>query len=112
MAINYSLLNIFEAKIATKDTIKKVKLLNNISVSGFYNAVADSLKWSDVRISGNTNFFHGLTNVNLSLNLSPYVYVNNVKINTSRYSISKNVYDVLAYRDFNLGVNTGFPSKN
>ncbi|MBK8370735.1 MAG: hypothetical protein IPL20_05045 [Saprospiraceae bacterium] len=112
MAINYSLLNIFEAKIATKDTIKKVKLLNNISVSGFYNAVADSLKWSDVRISGNTNFFHGLTNVNLSLNLSPYVYVNNVKINTSRYSISKNVFDVLAYRDCNLGVNTGFSIQN
>lgn len=108
MAINYSLLNNFEAKIATKDTIRKVKLLNNINVSGFYNAQADSLNWSDVRISGNTNFFGGITNVNLSLNLSPYVFVNQIKTNTTRYSVTKNIFDALAYRDFNVGVNTGF----
>ncbi|MFZ1704781.1 MAG: putative LPS assembly protein LptD [Saprospiraceae bacterium] len=108
MAVNYSLLNNFEAKIATKDTIRKVKLLNNIGVSGFYNAVADSLNWSDVRITGNTNFFKGMTNINLSLNLSPYVFNNTIKTNTTRYQVSKNIFDVLAYRDFNLGVNTSF----
>jgi hypothetical protein len=108
MAVNYSLLNNFEAKIATRDTIRKVKLLNNISVSGFYNFVADSLNWSDVRISGNTNFFGGITNVNLSLNLSPYVFVNQVKTNNTLYSVNKNIFEVLAYRDFNVGVNTSF----
>lgn len=108
MAVNYSLLNNIEAKIATKDTVRKVKLLNNIGISGFYNAVADSLKWSDVRISGNTNFFGGITNVNLSLNLSPYVFVDGRKTNTFRFEQSKNILDVLAYRDFNVGVNTSF----
>jgi hypothetical protein len=108
MAINYSLLNNFEAKIATKDTIRKVKLLNNIGVTGFYNAVADSLRWSDIRVSGNTNLFGGITNINLSLNLSPYVFVDQIKTNTTRYSATKNVLKAVAYRDFNAGINTGF----
>ncbi len=84
MGISYNITNIFEAKYwSRKDTMEKnSKLFNNINVSGSYNFVADSIKWSNVNITGNTVVLKGLTNFFFSSTLSPYVY-NNGRI-TSR----------------------------
>ena len=74
--LNYSFTNIFEAKYFSKrDSIdKKLKLFDNISVSGNYNFAArgDSLHFSPVNISGNTRLFKGITTVSVGASYSFY----------------------------------------
>lgn len=74
MSLNYSLNNIFEAKyFSRKDTLaKKVNLFDNIIVSGSYNFFADSLRWSQVRVSGGTNLFKGMSRFDVGVALDPY----------------------------------------
>ncbi len=74
MAINYSINNLFEAKIwSRKDsTARNVKLFQNIAISGNYNFAADSLKWSPIQMSGATRFFKGITTLNLNATFDPY----------------------------------------
>jgi len=104
MSINYSILNIFEAKYALRDTIKKIRLLDNINVSGFYNIAADSLKWSDIRVNGVTRLFNGMTNINFSAQFSPYRYEGTRKTNSYLWETEK---QLLGFRDFNLAVTSG-----
>jgi len=74
MALSYSITNNIEAKIYSKkdSTEKKVKLFRTLSLSGSYNFAADSLKWSFVRISGNTTFFNGMTTFRFGMTYDPY----------------------------------------
>lgn len=74
MALNYSFNNIFEAKLFSKkdSTDKKLKLFDNIIVSGNYNFAADSLQWSQVGINGTTRFFKGMTTVRARAVFDPY----------------------------------------
>ncbi len=74
MSLNYSLNNIFEAKyFSAKDSsAKKVNLFDNIIVSGSYNFMADSLKWSGVRIGGGTNLFKRISRLDVNLMYDPY----------------------------------------
>ena len=74
MALSYSINNLFEAKILTKKdtTAKKIKLFNSISINGSHNFVADSLKWSIVNVSGSTQLFKGLSQLNFSMVYDPY----------------------------------------
>lgn len=74
MALSYSITNIYEAKYySKKDSIdKKVKLFDNLYLSGNYNFAADSLKFSDIAASGVTRLFKGLSTFNFNLRWSPY----------------------------------------
>ncbi|MCB0563837.1 MAG: LPS-assembly protein LptD [Phaeodactylibacter sp.] len=75
MAMSYSINNIFEAKYFSKkdSSDKKLKLFDNIIVSGNYNFAADSLNFSPVNISGTTRLAKGLTTVGLRAQFDPYV---------------------------------------
>lgn len=70
MTIGYSLNNIFEAKyFSRKDsTDKKLKLFDNIIVSGNYNfkALGDSLHFSPMNINGTTRLFKGASTFGFS----------------------------------------------
>jgi hypothetical protein len=84
MALNYSFNNIFEAKLFSKkstekDSIKRVKLFDNIVVNGNHNFAADSLKWSQVNISGTTRLFKGMTTFRVRTRLDPYAVDENNK---------------------------------
>lgn len=74
MSLSYGFGNLFEAKVFSKrdSTLKNVKLFNSISVGGNYNFAADSLKWSTVSISGNTNLFNGISSLRVGVVLDPY----------------------------------------
>ncbi|OAV45408.1 putative LPS assembly protein LptD [Lewinella sp. 4G2] len=74
LGIGYSISNLFEAKVHNRkdSTDQNVKLFQNIGVSGSYNP-QDSLEWSTVRISGGTQFFKGVTRVNVSAIMDPYI---------------------------------------
>ena len=50
---------------------KKIPLLENLSLSSAYNFLADSMQWSDVRVSAYTRLF-GFFNINASSSFSPY----------------------------------------
>ena len=82
--IGFSLSNTFEAKVTDKDTTKtvpkKVMLLNNLNLSTSYNAVADSLRWSPLRVSGGTQFFKNKMNLNFGMTLNPYALNNSGKV--------------------------------
>lgn len=77
MGIGFSVDNNIEAKIKSKsDTtdggIKKVPLLQGLSISGNYNFVADSMKLSPLNFSGRTALFGEKINVNFNGTFDPY----------------------------------------
>ncbi|MEL7163776.1 MAG: putative LPS assembly protein LptD, partial [Bacteroidota bacterium] len=75
LGISYSISNLFEAKVWNKkdSTSQNVKLFQNIGVSGSYDFTRDTLKWSNVRMSGGTQFFKGVTRVNVTASFDPYI---------------------------------------
>ena len=78
-SMSFSLQNNIEMKVKTpKDSVnasKKVKLMDNISMSSGYNFLADSFKLSDIRISTRTSLFNGILGLSASGALDPYVYI-------------------------------------
>jgi hypothetical protein len=75
MGINYSLNNIFEAKVrGKKDTLdRKIKLFDNLIIGGGYNFAADSLKFSPINASGTARFFQGMTTFGMAAAFDPYI---------------------------------------
>ncbi len=82
--LNFSLSQSLEMKVLSKrDTsgVKKVKLIDEIRISGSYNFLADSLGLSNLPISFRTTIY-GNFGLNLSLTLDPYeVTPQGVRIN-------------------------------
>ncbi len=75
-SMSFSLGNNLEAKIvSSKDTtdggIKKIKLIDNLSLGGSYNFLADSLKLSNISVSMSTTIFGSLA-FSANANLDPY----------------------------------------
>ncbi len=75
-SIGLSIGNNLEAKVVDKaDTTglgtKKIKLIDNLSISGNYNFLADSMNLSKINISMNTNVLQKV-NISGNLNLDPY----------------------------------------
>lgn len=73
-ALTYNLTNLFEIKTFNKrdSTFKKTKLLENVSIGGSYNMVADSFRWSEISMGTGTNFFDGLTTLSVQALFDPY----------------------------------------
>lgn len=73
--ISVRLQNNLEMKVfSKKDTVdneKKIKLLEQLNIGGNYNFFRDSLKMSDINISGFTTLFEKVR-VQFGVNLSPY----------------------------------------
>jgi hypothetical protein len=77
--ISFSLNNSFEMKLKSKsDTaaaqFTKVSLLDNLSLGGSYNLLADSLKLSNITVNANARIGRSL-NLNFNANLDPYAYI-------------------------------------
>ena len=75
-SINVSLGNNIEAKVRDlRDTTgtgaKKVKILDQLTINGSYNFLADSLKMSNIGVSASTNLFNKV-NLSGNLNFDPY----------------------------------------
>ncbi|MCB0520747.1 MAG: LPS-assembly protein LptD [Lewinellaceae bacterium] len=123
MLLTYGFANLLEAKLFSKrdSTLKNVKLFNSISVNGNYNFAADSLNWSTVTISGNTNFFNNITSFRFGATLDPYDFnrktgarINKYNLDTNgkllrlttwNFNFSTNI-TVKRLRDFIKGINT------
>ena len=72
-SLTFSLGHNLEAKVADKETgeLKKVKILDNLTTSGSYNMVADSLRFSDFQTRAFTSLFN---RVNVNLNATHTLY--------------------------------------
>ena len=69
--LTFGLSQSLEAKIRTKDTVKKVKIIDQISISGSYNFLADSMRLSSLPIQLRTTITQGVA-LNISMTLDPY----------------------------------------
>lgn len=82
-AASFSISNTVEAKLKAKsDTAKKevekISLLDNLSLNGSYNFLADSFNLSIVSLSANTQLFKKF-NINAGASLDPYAYTDKDK---------------------------------
>ncbi|WP_250436459.1 putative LPS assembly protein LptD [Hanstruepera flava] len=72
--------NNIEAKVrdrdSTKTEAKTIKLLDNLNFATSYNFAADSLNWSSLRVSGNTQILQNKMNINFGMTLDPYALDN------------------------------------
>jgi hypothetical protein len=96
--ISFSLNNSFEMKLKSKsDTaaqqFEKVSLLDNLSLGGSYNLLADSLNLSNITINANARIGRNL-NLNFNMNLDPYTYVANPNIVGNQVGTKVNKYAV------------------
>jgi len=111
MRFTYGIRNNFEAKYYSRrdSSDKKLKLFDNIDVSGDYNFAKDTLKWSDVSVGGNTRLFGGLTNVIVNARWSPYALDENRNpINTFYWNTNKKL---LRFVTTNVRTSTNFTVK-
>ncbi len=114
-SINFGLNNNLEMKVRSlKDTItgtRKIKLIEGFNFNMSYNMAADSLKWSQLTMSGNTTLFKNFR-IQYSSSLDPYV-----KDTTGR-SMNRLEWDVnhrlfrLENTSWNLGFNYNLTQKN
>jgi len=82
-SLSFSIANNLEAKVLKstnpmeeepkneKDKYKKVKLLDQLNLSGSYNFLADSMRLSNISVSASTTIF-GKLGINGNLSLDPY----------------------------------------
>lgn len=105
MSFTYGFTNQIEAKYFSKkdSTEKKFKIFNNINVNGNYNFVRDSMKWSDLRISGNTTLIKDITNLNFAATYTPYLKVDNKSVDETVWSRRGRL---LAFDNFSATFNT------
>ena len=98
-AVSLSLSNNLEMKVKSDSDstgVKKVSLIENLSLSQSYNFAADSMNWSNL----NTSILLRLTkgfNLNLSATWDPYTYALNssgqpVRVNKTRLQAHKGLY--------------------
>jgi len=75
-SISFSLGNTLEIKVPSrKDTVtglKKIPLIENLSISGNYDLARDSLRMSNINMSGRTRLWKGMS-IQYSSSFSPYV---------------------------------------
>jgi hypothetical protein len=116
-SLSLSLKNNIEMKLKPRsDTIDestKVKILDNLNFSTSYNIFKDSLKWSPIRMSGNTALFRRKLSLRFGGTFMPYAYHISengraVNIDKSYLSTSGKPFRVTNL-DFSVGMN--FSSK-
>lgn len=109
--INYSITNLFEAKYFSKgdSTEKKLKLFDNINLSGSYNIAADSFRFSPLNINGNTRFFKGITTVTIGATYSYYGRFDNGKLDKNLYINTSN--KLLRFENSRVRISTGITLK-
>ena len=70
-SLTFGLSQSLEAKIRTKDTVKKVKIIDQISINGSYNFLADSMRLSTLPVSLRTTIYNNIA-LNISFTIDPY----------------------------------------
>jgi len=84
-AMSFSINNKVEMKVLNDTTdAKKVPLIENLSMSGSYNFLADSFNLSNLNIQARTSLFNRKLNINAGIVLDPYTYNTDSEGTTTR----------------------------
>ncbi|HNF68065.1 MAG TPA: putative LPS assembly protein LptD [Chitinophagales bacterium] len=104
--------NTLEMKVySKKDSVtheKKVKLLENFSVSGGYNLAADSLNFSDIGFSAYTTLFKNIR-INVNGSFDPYI-LDTLGRNIDQFEWDVN-HRIGRFNSGNISLSTDFQSK-
>lgn len=97
-SLNFSVKNNIEAKVVNpEDTTgtgtRKIKIIDNLGLSGSYNFLADSMKLSNIRIDMNTNILEKV-GISANMTLDPYAI--------DERGRRHNVYNITQEGGFNL----------
>lgn len=105
LAVNYSLGNILEMKFysAKRDTIRRVRLFDNLVFAGSYSITRDSLRWSTITTGGLFRLFKGLSNLTWRATFDPYL-INEQGVRINRFAIEEG--KLLRLAAFGFEVNT------
>ncbi len=97
--LNFSVNNILEAKLKTKDTANpftKIKLLDQFRINGNYNFARDSLRLSDIAVSAYTRLL-GIFDIRYNGIIDPYLWkVDSITISDQRTQIYQTRINKLA----------------
>ncbi|WP_333809019.1 putative LPS assembly protein LptD [Flavobacterium sp.] len=112
--MSFSLSNTFEAKVrdeeSKKGETKKVMLLNNLNFAIGYDIAADSLKWSDISVSGGTQLLKQKMNINFAATLDAFA-IDNAGRRIDKLNID-NGGSLLRMPRANMTINYNFSSKD
>lgn len=91
MSIGFSLDNTLEAKVGSSDEsatngLKKIKLIQGLSINGNYNFAADSLNLSTISFSGRTTLFNDKVSLNFNGAFDPY-QLNATGVRINRFAL-------------------------
>lgn len=104
-SLGLSLGNIFEMKTSATDTTDNKFQLLNLDAGISYNFVADSLKLSNLNLTGRTNISDFL-NINASANFSFYKYIKDVgRVNTFLWKSDRKIMQLT---NFGINISTSF----
>lgn len=112
LAISYSLSNILEMKFysAKRDTVKRVRIFDNLAFSGSYSLTRDTLKWSTISTGGLFRLFKGITNLTWNATFDPYILSENgTRIN--KFAINEEG-KLLRLASYGFALNTQSSIKN
>lgn len=101
--LSVNLDNNLEMKVNNEDGEKKIKIIDNLSISGAYDNASDSLKMSNIYINLRTNLFNKF-NFKANAMIDPYE-LNNLGIKVNKYMISNGKVGRLTNLNFNLSLN-------
>ncbi|HEY8400190.1 MAG TPA: putative LPS assembly protein LptD, partial [Cytophagaceae bacterium] len=115
--LGFSFQNSLEAKVRDrKDTtnelgIKKIKLIENIGLTGNYNFTADSLHLSQISLNARTRLFNRF-DINFSSLFDPYAtqLINNVPTRINRFAIDEG-QGIARLINYNLSFSTSLNPK-
>lgn len=105
LAINYSLGNILEMKFysAKRDTVRRVRLFDNLVFAGSYSITRDSLRWSTITTGGLFRLFKGLSNLTWRATFDPYL-LNEQGVRINRFALEEG--KLLRLAAFGIELNT------
>lgn len=93
-ALNFSVRNNFEMKVRSKrDTsdggVKKIKIIESLTLGSGYNFLADSLKLNAIAVNGQTTLFNKVR-INFRTTIDPYFYDS---IGTNEFRVDEFLWD-------------------
>ena len=90
--LNFGVQNTFEAKIRSKTDstgLKKIKILERLSMNGSYNMAAEEFKMSNISVAASSTIFNNLVNINYNATLDPYHFDAELNRRVDEYSVNK-----------------------
>jgi LptD protein len=109
MAINWGINNVLEMKYKGKNDslAKKIRIFDNLSLSGTYSLTDDTLKWSTVSTGGVFRLFKGLSTLNWGVSFDPYISADAKGKRINKFELKEN-NRIARLTRLGLTLNTGF----